>query len=131
MQRRLCICIARGFQGDAWSDAFLQRFRNRYKDSEPKMLVVFLNAPRFSENQNNITRNITFVGEYYNDSKKQYSPCHYSLLVYQFPSNECFYCDSPGWNKPIYINSYIVELILSKKNEASKKYCRVPFKPQQ
>ena len=55
------------FQGDAWSDAFLQRFRNRYKDSEPKMLIIFLNVGRFSENQNNITRNITFIGEYYND----------------------------------------------------------------
>ena len=84
------------------------------------MLVVFLNVARFSENQNNITRNITFVGEYYNDSRKQYSPCHYSLLVYQFPSNECFYCDSLGWNKPIYIKPYIVELILSMKNEAKQ-----------
>ena len=43
------------FQGDAWSDAFLQRFRSRYKDSEPKMLVIFLNVGRYSENQNNIT----------------------------------------------------------------------------
>ena len=55
------------FQGDTWSDAFLQRFRSRYKDSEPKMLVIFLNVGRFSENQNNITRNITFIGEYYSD----------------------------------------------------------------
>ena len=58
------------FQGDAWSDAFLQRFCSIYKDSEPKMLVIFLNVGRFSENQNNITRNTTFIGEYYNDLKK-------------------------------------------------------------
>ena len=55
------------FQGDACSDAFLQRFRSRYSDSEPKMLVIFLNVGRFPENQNKITRNITFIGEYYSD----------------------------------------------------------------
>ena len=35
------------------------------------MLVIFLNVGRFSENQNNVTRNITFIREYYNDSKKK------------------------------------------------------------
>ena len=63
----LAFSFLKEFQGEAWSDAFLQRFRNRYKDSEPKMLVIFLNVGRFSENQNNITRNITFIGEYYSD----------------------------------------------------------------
>ena len=84
------------------------------------MLVIFLNVGRFFENQNNITRNITFIGAYCNDSKKRYSACHYSLLVYHFPTNECFYCDSLGWNKPIYINSCIKELILSMTNEAKQ-----------
>ena len=52
--------------------------------------------------------------------KKRYSACHYSLLVYHFPTNECFYCDSLGWNKPIYIKSHIEELILSMTNEAKQ-----------
>ena len=63
----LAVSFLEEFQGDAWSDAFLQRFRSRYKDSEPKMLVKYLNVGRFSENHNNITRNITFIGEYYNE----------------------------------------------------------------
>ena len=63
----LAVSFLEEFQGDAWSDAFLQRFLSRYKDSEPKMLVKFLNVGRFSENHNNITRNITFIGEYYNE----------------------------------------------------------------
>ena len=116
----LAFSFLKEFQGEAWSDAFLQRFRNRYKDSEPKMLVIFLNVGRFSENQNNITRNIPFIGEYYNDSKKRYSACHFSLLVYHFPTNKCFYCDSLGWNKPIFIKSYIEELILSMTNKAKQ-----------
>ena len=52
--------------------------------------------------------------------KKRYSACYYSLLVYHFPTNECFYCESLGWNKPIYIKSYIEELILSMTNEAKQ-----------
>ena len=47
----------------------MQRFHSRYKGSEPKMLAIFLNVGRFSDDQNNITRNITFIGEHYNDSK--------------------------------------------------------------
>ena len=49
------------------------------------MLVIFLNVGCFSENQNNIQRNATFIGQYYDDSKKRYSACHYS---YHFPTNK-------------------------------------------
>ena len=52
--------------------------------------------------------------------KKGYLACHYSILVYHFPTNECFYCDSLGWNKPIYTKSYNEELILSMTNEAKQ-----------
>ena len=32
------------------------------------MLAIFLNVGRFSDNQNNITRNITFIGEHYDST---------------------------------------------------------------
>ena len=54
-----------------------------------------------SENQNNVAQYITFIGEYYNDSKERYSACHYALLVYYFLSNKYFYCDLDGTNQYI------------------------------
>ena len=42
----------------------------------------------------------TFVGEFYDKNNKQYSVCHYSLFVYNFLSNQAYYCDSASWNIP-------------------------------
>ena len=37
----LAVSFLEEFQGDAWSDAFLQRFHSRYKDSELKIWLLY------------------------------------------------------------------------------------------
>ena len=62
---------------------------------------------------------MTYVGEYYEREKKHYMACHYSLLVHSFKNSKCVYCDSLGRSKPIFLDSYIQELILLLKNEVA------------
>ena len=92
------------FQGSSWKEALVHRFPEK-----------FLNH---SEKSGNSVKHTTFIGVYYDREQKRYTACHYSLLVYSFKNSNCFYCDSLGWSKPIFINSYIQELILLLKNEA-------------
>ena len=61
----------------------------------------------------------TFIEEYYDRKQKRYTACYYYLLVYSFKNSKCFYCNSLGWSKPIFIDSYKEELILLLRNKAA------------
>ena len=102
----------------SWNEALVHRFQEKFLNYQPSTLIIFLNVGRYSEKSGNSRRHTTFIGEYYDREKKHDTACHYSLLVYSFKNSKCFYCDSLGWSKPIFIDSYIQELILLLKNEA-------------
>ena len=106
------------FQGSSWNEALVHRFQEKFLNHQPSTLIIFLNVGRYSEKSGNSMKHTTFIGEYYDREQKRYTACHYSLLVYSFKNSKCFYCDSLGWSKPIFIDSYIQELILLLKNEA-------------
>ena len=106
------------FQGSSWNEALVHRFQEKFLNHQPSTLIIFLNFGRYSEKSGNSMKHTTFIGEYDDREQKRYTTCHYSLLVYSFKNSKCFYCDSLGWSKPIFIFSYVQELILLLKNEA-------------
>ena len=107
------------FQGSYWNETLVHRFQETFLNRQPSTLIIFVNVGRYSEKRENwIMRYMTYVGEYYDREKKHYMACHYSLLVHSFKNSKCVYCDSLGRSKPIFLDSYIQELILLLKNEA-------------
>ena len=65
-------------------------------------------------------RYTTFIYyEYYDREQNRCKACHYHLLVSSFKDCKYFYCDLLRWSKPVFIDSYIQELILLLKNEAA------------
>ena len=96
----------------------VHRFQEKFLNYQPSTLIIFLNVGRYSEKSGNSMRHTTFIGEYYDRELKRYMACHCPLLVYSFKNSKCFYYDLLGWSEPIFIDSYIKELILLLKNEA-------------
>ena len=106
------------FRGSSWNETLVHRFQEKFRKHQPSILIMFLNVGRYSENIGNSMRQMNFIWEYYDREQKRYKDCHYSLIAYSFKNSKCFYCDSLGCSKPIFIDSYIQELILFFKNES-------------
>ena len=107
------------FQGNSWNEALVHRFQEKFLNHQPSTLIIFLNVGRYSEKSGNSIKYTTLIEEYYDRRQKRYTACYYSLLVYSFKNSKCFYCNSLGWSKPTFIDSYKKELILPLRNEAA------------
>ena len=104
----LAVSFLEEFQGSSWNEALVHRFQEKFLNHQPSTLIMFLNVGRYSEKSGNSMRHTTFIGEYYDREQKRYTACHYSLLVYSFKNSKCFYCDSLGCSKPIFIDQAVL-----------------------
>ena len=87
-----CLSYLEEYHGDQWNPNLLRRISRKCGSNLPERLILFLNVGKCHTE--------TFIGEFYDKNNKRYSACHYSLFVYNFLSNQAYYCDSAGWNIP-------------------------------
>ena len=87
-----CSSYFEEYHGDQWNPNLLGRISRKLGSNLPRRLILFLNVDKYHTE--------TFIGEFYDKNNKRYSACHYSLVVYNFLSNQAYYCDSAGWNIP-------------------------------
>ena len=87
-----CLSYLEEYHGDQWNPNLLRRISRKCGSNLPERLILFLNVGKCHTE--------TFIGEFYDKNNKRYCACHYSLFVYNFLSNQAYYCDSVGWNIP-------------------------------
>ena len=84
--------------GGTWSNALKPRFTKAFpRAASLRNIIVFLNVGRYIDSDGNY---ITFIGEHYDENGGRLISCHYSFFMFDTESNEGFYCDSCGWEKP-------------------------------
>ena len=77
----------------------------KFGSNLPERLILFLNVGKYHTE--------TFIGEFYDKNNKLYSTCHYSLFVYNFLSNQAYYCDSADWSIPHQLTHPFVDLLFA------------------
>ena len=87
-----CLSYLEEYHGDQWNPNLLRRMSRKFGSNLPERLILFLNVGKYHTE--------TFIGEFYDKNNKRYSVCHHSLFVYNFLSNQAYYCDSAGWSIP-------------------------------
>ena len=87
-----CLSHLEEYHGYQLNPSLLRRISRKFGSNLPEKLILFLNVGKYYTE--------TFTGEFYDKNNKRYSACHYSLFVYNFLSNQSYYCDSAGWNIP-------------------------------
>ena len=85
-----CLSYLEEYHGDQWNPNLLRRITRKFGSNLPERLILFLNLGKYHIE--------TFIGEFYDKNNKRYSECHYSLFIYNFLSNQAYYCDSAGWS---------------------------------
>ena len=87
-----CLSYLEEYHGDQLYQNLLRRISRKFGSNLQKILILFLNVGKYHTE--------TFIGEFYDKNNKRYSACHYSLFVYNFLSNQAYYCDSADWHIP-------------------------------